>query len=357
MYWIFSTTLITPLNLLLLPLRVMLNSHAAANAVIILLLLKPVSSWRSSHYNKQHNVYHLQRQHATLHRPTRLFAVNKSNHVEGKEREVSILNDEGKTIRNGGKSAVQWPYSLELLDDSVPLVPQIQYPFHYEENEERHERLKMLIMVDVFSPYHGNYLSSRARSVYGCAICNVLSSYLCGYLVQQSQSSSTSDGDDSTRDEEQQTQERIQYLEARIPCSKEEAYAWLRKLPPFVDVVGIHCESDSGLEDSEKLGDWIRSFQQQKQGSSSDTDYNYYNTYNPARRDKFQMIQQVRDYSSKFSNNSTTTFTMKQCLCSSLEDAIDFFHQVQGSVVLKPTRGVVSSNSFGYLCVLVAIET
>jgi hypothetical protein len=248
-------------------------------------------------------------------------------------------SDESERVGIGETNMVQWPYSLELLDPNVALVPQIQYPLDYEENSEQNERLKMLIMVDVFSPYHGNYLSYRARSAYGCAVCNVLSSYLCGYLVQESSSSTSYNNDD---DDEENThdleQQRIQYLKARIPCSQEEAYTWLSQLPPFVDIVGIHCESDSGLEDAEKFGDWIRSFQLHQEEIISDEYFRRYNSYNPARRDKFQMIQKVKDY--------TSSTTMQQRLCSSMEEAIEFFNQVEGSVVLKPIRGVVSFELF-----------
>jgi hypothetical protein len=346
-------------RILFLPLRVLLSLHfspnpyALAYSAIILLLCKPVRSWKSSYHPFIHKRQHVNLQdvlyrQVALHQ-SKLCVVKNRMDMEGTEEQgVQNGSDESERVGIGETDMVQWPYSLELLDPNVALVPQIQYPLDYEENSEQNERLKMLIMVDVFSPYHGNYLSQRARSVYGCAVCNVLSSYLCGYLVQESSSSTTfnDDDDDDDDDAHDLDQQRIQYLEARIPCSQEEAYTWLSQLPPFVDIVGIHCESDSGLEDAEKFGDWIRSFQLQQKEISSDEYFRRYNSYNPARRDKFQMIQKVNDYSS--------SATMQQCLCSSMEEAIEFFNQVEGSVVLKPIRGVVSFELFLMLHCLVS---
>lgn len=332
-----SILLFLPLRVLL-SLRVSSNSYAVAYCAIILLLCTPVSSWISSHHPFLHKRQHVFLQNVMYYKAvphqSNLYAIKNHMDMEGTDEQgVKNWSDEGESVGIGETNKVQWPYSLELLNPNVALVPQIQYPLDYEENNSEHiERLKMLIMVDVFSPYHGNYLSHRARSVYGCAVCNVLSSYLCGYLVQESSSSIALDDDeDDAHDAEEQ---RLQYLEARIPCSQEEAYTWLRKLPPFVEIVGIHCESDSGLEDSEKFGDWIHSFQLQQKKISSDEGFRRYNSYNPARRDKFQMIQNVMNYSS--------STTMQQRLCSSIEEAIEFFNQVECSVVLKPIRGVVS---------------
>eukprot|EP00590_Aulacoseira_subarctica_P008842 CAMPEP_0172429480 /NCGR_PEP_ID=MMETSP1064-20121228/50573_1 /TAXON_ID=202472 /ORGANISM="Aulacoseira subarctica , Strain CCAP 1002/5" /LENGTH=472 /DNA_ID=CAMNT_0013174897 /DNA_START=118 /DNA_END=1536 /DNA_ORIENTATION=- len=187
--------------------------------------------------------------------------------------------------------------------------------------------MKGIVMVDIFSPFHGNYLSHQARNAYGCAIVNVLSSYLCGYLVQEE-----AEEENNTNDETQR------YLQARIPLSKEEAYQWFSNLPSNLDIVGIHCESDSGLEDSEKLGVWIHSFQQQQQRNNNKNMNNYYNTWNPARRDKFQMIQQTTT-----NKNYPIISTMKQCLCTTMEEAIHFYSSIQPcNVILKPTRGVAS---------------
>jgi len=179
------------------------------------------------------------------------------------------------SLRGGGFSAFIEP------------EPHYQLPFNMDEHSEVSSPQRALVLMDQFTPYHGGYLSHQARKLYNVTIINVLSNYMAGYLYQQEQ-----DGDD---------EDIRQTLSAKIPLHapdsdlnhvesldpsvqssnqsnlkptvnepNENSYndykmadiseqdlvqtkRWKDKIP-FLDIVGIICESDSGLDDAERLG-------------------------------------------------------------------------------------------------------
>jgi len=165
----------------------------------------------------------------------------------------------GNSFRGGAFSSMliesephyQPPYQIENLDEHIDAS---QYQ-------------RALILMDQFTPYHGGYLAYQARKLYNVTIVNVLSNYMAGYLYQQM------DGEE----------EEIIYhtLSAKVPLHPSEGSSssdhhamdpqttmvgadlseqdvaqtrrWKEKIQ-FLDIVGIICESDSGLDDAERLG-------------------------------------------------------------------------------------------------------
>jgi len=97
-----------------------------------------------------------------------------------------------------------------------------------------------LLLIDNFSPYHGGYISQTAQQVYGVGIVDALSTYVAGYLYQE--------------------KGMIDLLSGRIPLDPtksmqqeiEQVHEWRESIP--FDIVGIICESDSGLDEAERLG-------------------------------------------------------------------------------------------------------
>jgi hypothetical protein len=113
---------------------------------------------------------------------------------------------------------------------------------------------------------------------------------------------------------------------AKIP-NAEYVEIWKEKLNGL-RIVGVYCESDSGLEDAE----WLR---ENLQADCQD---------NPpcleARRHKYYMNQKVGNDGLK---------TVEQKLCSSLEEALEFGQKRLGNalanrIVIKPHRGVATES-------------
>jgi len=167
---------------------------------------------------------------------------------------------------------------------------------------------KGIIIIDNFSPYHGDYLTIKAREDYNLGIVQVLSPYLTGYLYQ----------------EEGETG----HLPSRMPLECH-LNAWKSKIP--FEIEAIYCESDSGLFSSEWLGDKLNVVKHNGKP-------------NPARRDKFLLNELV-----KLHGNLPT---VKQQLCSTWEEAHDFavnelnLLEENNSCIAKPRRGVASDNVF-----------
>ncbi len=106
---------------------------------------------------------------------------------------------------------------------------------------------KGLIIMDGFCPYHSGYLSHQAKVAYNAGIVHTLSDYVAKCLMKKDDD----DGDDTYANEEEDDQNDY-YANARIPKLKRNLDKWLASIP--FDIQGIICESDSGLDDAEKLG-------------------------------------------------------------------------------------------------------
>ncbi len=102
-----------------------------------------------------------------------------------------------------------------------------------------------LVLMDAFCPYHGGYLSRQAKIAYNAGIVHCVSDYVLNCLLRENDESK----DDNVSEGEQL---KNQYFNAKIPKKKENLQGWLNAIP--FKVSGIICESDSGLDDAEKLG-------------------------------------------------------------------------------------------------------
>ena len=223
---------------------------------------------------------------------------------------------QNRPLRGGG--GAEDPEINEKLQElqkkwsSVPANPSITYPKNKNSQQtlgdlhENNEKTKAIIIMDGFCPYHGQYLSFAAREYFGAASIQVSSNFVTRYLYEV----------EGERD----------HLSSRLPNleSEQDVRGWMDQISD-VEICGIYCESDSGLEDAERLGE-VLGLQWCHDG------------VNPARRDKFLMNEVVAN---------AGLDTVKQKLCRSLEEA-EAFSKGLGVVVVKPIRGVASDDV--YLC-------
>ena len=191
-----------------------------------------------------------------------------------------------------------------------------------------------LILMDVFCPYFGLYMANNAREAYGVCTISVLSNYMKHYFAKE------------------QPQDWKFWLPSAMPV---DINTWKARLP-CDEIVAVHCESDSGLADSEYLAVAANALQR--------------NDPNEARRDKFLMNQVV---------GGAGFPVVRQKLCHSLNETLEFASEllqeaeasgsdVSGSYydagvlgqgtnaattaatkkkaycIVKPTRGVASEN-------------
>ncbi|GFH43863.1 hypothetical protein CTEN210_00336 [Chaetoceros tenuissimus] len=155
-------------------------------------------------------------------------------------------------------------------------IPNIQYP-----EETLSSPSHGILFIDNFCHYHGGYLSNKARAVYNVATIQSLSTYVSGFISMQGSTD---------------------HLKDCIP-SPDEIEAWRKQIP--FEIVAIVCESDSGLEEAELLGEALN--------------VKFHNGYNPARRDKFLMNQELEKHGMR---------TVGQKMCGSLEEAICFAREL-----------------------------
>jgi len=198
---------------------------------------------------------------------------------------------------------------------------------------------RVLILMDVFCEFHGQYLSELAREVYGVHCINVLSEYMANYLTLQQQMQQPSERDGS---DDKEGFENVMPPLPRMPSSPEEAIEWHRDLTEAllnhqrsinknynsIEIKGLICESDPGLQDAERLSLWLN--------------VTNHNGYNEARRNKFLTIETLA---------SKKIPTVQQQLCETVEEAICFakdqFSSLSaGIVVVKPVRGCASDDVF-----------
>ncbi|GAX11192.1 hypothetical protein FisN_9Hh288 [Fistulifera solaris] len=169
--------------------------------------------------------------------------------------------------------------------------------------------LNILFLMDSFCSYHGGYLAACAQDIPNTIVIPVLSDYLADYC----QANDPDDADQWEAMRVHHWQERLQEFTATQIGATER--------------IAVYCESDSGLADAEMLRQQLVS-----QGRNVLHD-------NPieseARRNKYLMQQCLQE--------TTSLPTVRQRLCHSLNEALDFFEK-EGRVVVKPHRGVASES-------------
>lgn len=109
---------------------------------------------------------------------------------------------------------------------------------------------------------------------------------------------------DEKNDKEEEERQRHDYLSMCIPDIGKEK-EWALQIP--FKIVGIICESDSGLPSAERLGVALGLYPERHDG------------INRARRDKFKMNESMRQHG---------LYTIQQKLCSTVEEAIEFAQTV-----------------------------
>jgi hypothetical protein len=203
-----------------------------------------------------------------------------------------------------------------LVMQDIPPIPSISLP----ENTPSVER--GIIIVDKFSPYHGNYIAKRCLSAYNAGVVSVLSNYVSGYIYHKTNGATS-------------------HLSQRAP-NAYEIHDWLDRVP--FEIVGILCESDSGLEVAEHLGVMLGLYPDRHDG------------VNEARRNKFLMNEACARAGLE---------VVRQKLCEGYDDVMEFWNEemeinnANGNsdhgndeqmcrCIVKPIVGVASSDV--YLC-------
>ncbi|KAL3774936.1 hypothetical protein ACHAW5_001298 [Stephanodiscus triporus] len=216
--------------------------------------------------------------------------------------------------------SISWPVPATDMalghDSTYSTLGDVGNEINHEANPSD-QPMKAIIIMDGFSPYHGQYLSHAARHIYGAAVIHVLSDFITRYLYQ--------------------VQEQTDHLSSRLPDLERgsDVEDWFSLLPSSMEICGIYCESDSGLEDAERLGLALGLYPHCHDGM------------NPARRDKFLMNQVLSEEGG--------LDVVKQKSCRTLEQAEAFARELglseddnrQNSsplVVVKPLRGVASDD-------------
>ena len=189
------------------------------------------------------------------------------------------------------------------------------------------KKKKALVLMDVFSEYHGMYLAHMAKTAYGVATINVFSDYFKGYFQMQQRSTSRNKDEEDIANFQQTMSMCMPTLTS--PAAVND---WCQPLLQDFELVAISCESDSGLADAERLGIALNVT---KQNSL---------VINDARRNKYLMMEAVK---------KAGIPVVQQRLCATLDDAMEFCQQTLGLttddkddqlVVVKPIRGVASDD-------------
>jgi hypothetical protein len=150
--------------------------------------------------------------------------------------------------------------------------------------EQEHPEEGVLIVMDGFCPYHGVYVATMADQVPGITVLPILSDYLWNYL--------------------RLVDPDTDY--PRMPQSDED-WEGLMDYVKGKTVVGVYCESDSGLSDAEIMREKLQV------QCRDDPDVN------EARRNKFLMNQVVGEAGLQVA---------KQKLCHSIEEAREFAREL-----------------------------
>jgi len=237
------------------------------------------------------------------------------------ENEMQSLRKQWSTSTPAVPS-IEWPFRDTILrqGDALPDLDDATH-MHKAAAPEQHTKTKAIILMDGFCPYHGQYIAKAAHHLYGAAVIHVISDFCTRYLYQ--------------------VEKHTDHLSSRMPdlSNGDEVAAWMSLVPSSLDICGLYCESDSGLEDAEKLGVALGLYPRCHDG------------VNTARRDKFLMNKIV---------SSAGLDVVKQKSCHTLEEAEEFAKElglnddasgaVKGNennsplVVVKPHRGVASDD-------------
>ena len=174
--------------------------------------------------------------------------------------------------------------------DSIQIAPSCQLPDVWAQGPKRG-----LVFVDAFSEYHGGYLMDVAKDAYGVGVVSVLSHYMAGYFRHTGQHDPNLLScemphllaEDGTIHEEEEEDASV-------------VQEWKRQIP--FDVVGLVCESDAGLKEAELFGVALH--------------LSNHDGYNPARRNKFLMVQAAEQ--------AGLPGVVQQKLCRTMDEARDF---------------------------------
>lgn len=260
-----------------------------------------------------------------------------SNENEEQSKTINSTLPDG----SGSDSENEMQSLRKQWSTSTPAVPSIEYPFRdtilrqgdalpdIDDTASKHKaaapkqdtKTKAIIIMDGFCPYHGQYIAKAAHHIYGAAVIHVLSDFCTRYLYQ--------------------VEKQTEHLSSRMPdlSNGDEVVAWTSLLPSSLDICGLYCESDSGLEDAENLGVALGLYPRCHDG------------VNAARRDKFAMNDVV---------SKAGLDVVKQKSCQTLEEAEEFAKELGLNddtseatnddiinaplVVVKPHRGVASDD-------------
>jgi predicted ATP-grasp superfamily ATP-dependent carboligase len=205
------------------------------------------------------------------------------------------------------------PNALEAATASWPELT-IAFDNDGDDDDDTPMIQRVLVLMDGTCPYHSGYMVARALDIPGVAVVRVLSDYLSGFLRQQGTV------DDTTLDS------------MTCPCTPEEAALWKAKLgSPMVQIVGVYCESDSGLEQAERLRELL----------------------NVACRDEPSVLAARRHKHLMYEVAASAGLTVPTTkLCHSCPEAVKFAEQLlseddedqQPYVIVKPFRGVASES-------------
>lgn len=158
--------------------------------------------------------------------------------------------------------------------------------------------------MDAFCPYFALSMARTAREAHGIATVSVLSKYHTSGLAKSSLYS----------------QNWQEWMPLSLP---NDVQAWKDRLH-CDEIVGVYCESDSGLEEAEQF--------------AVEVDAKHRNVPNEARRDKFLMNRAVAKAGLPI---------VKQKLCRTFKETQEFAMELlqnQSHCIVKPTRGVASTN-------------
>jgi hypothetical protein len=223
------------------------------------------------HHNKQHHQHH--------------FSLRAGSSVPEDDDDESIDLDTVKdTVTEDKDSAVTDMDSAEAAEADPELEPVQQ-----DQHQDHHPEEGVLIVMDGFCPYHGGYIAAMAETVEGVTVLPILSDYLWNYLQ-------TVDPD-------------TEY--PRTPQSEEE-WESLRDYVRGKAVIGVYCESDSGLADAEIVREKLQVLCRDDPDIST------------ARRNKYLMNQVV---------GQAGLQVAQQQLCTSVQEAREFAREL----MKKPT--------------------
>ena len=222
--------------------------------------------------------------------------------------------------------------SQEADDSDGPIV---EYSFSAKKDDlddnsrtnEEVQHLRVLILLDCFCPYHGIYLAQHVLQTYpNVAVVFCVSDYLKKYLQVTDPDNDQWHSDATSMP----TPENLEEWKQKIAQGYSQNHS--RQGPVELEIIGVYCESDSGLADAERLRERLNV-------TCRDDPMRL-----EARRNKYLMNERVREHGLE---------VCQQRLCKSLGETKTFSQTLfatspTGRVVVKPVRGVATESV--YLC-------